>query len=378
MIMKNCLLLIIFSPLFIFCQSNNYSITIKVASKAIAVGDTIFITGNNNQFGMWQPDEVPLNKNGDFWERAFQFPANSNLEFKFTKGSWLFEALDENRKISENNYLTVTKDSILTFNIYYWNDGAAEIDFEGQITGNVVFHQNMKYKNLLPRDISVWLPPGYEENKTKRYPVLYMHDGQNIFDPSTSYTKIDWQIDEAADSLIRNGCITPIIVVGINNTKNRTAEYTPGPISKDYMEFIVSKLKPFIDNNYRTLPDRNNTAVGGSSAGGTISFMLLWEYNNIFSKAACFSPAFIVPEFNYVNKIKQSGIKKDFLLYLYNGGIGLEVQLQYGYDLLINKLENFGYKENVNFFSAIDSSAVHNEKAWAKQFPNMLKTLYGK
>ncbi len=91
---------------------------------------------------------------------------------------------------------------------------------EGQITGNVVYHQSIKGDGLQDRDLVVWLPPGYDTEPGQRYPVLYMHDGQNIFDPETSYAGVDWAIDEAVDGLIRAGTIEPMIVVGIYNSKD--------------------------------------------------------------------------------------------------------------------------------------------------------------
>ena len=145
-----------------------------------------------------------------------------------------------------------------------------------------------------------------------------------------------------------------------------------------YKKFIIKKLKPFIDKNYRTLTDRENTFVGGSSYGGTISFMLLWEYPNIFSKAACFSPAFVIEDFNYIEVVKQSDKRKDINLYIENGTIGVETQLQPGIDLMLQTLINKGYKEGDDIFVVIDSTAAHNESAWAKKVPQMLKILFGK
>jgi len=198
-----------------------------------------------------------------------------------------------------------------------------------------------------------------------------------LFDPKISNTNIDWQIDETADRLINTGEIEPMIVVGIYNTENRSAEYTPGETCNLYMKFIVEKLKPFIDKNYRTLTDRENTFVGGSSSGGTISFMLLWEYPHIFSKAACFSPAFVTRNFNYVNNVDDTEIAQNIELYIYNGGIGLEKQLQPGIDLMIKTLDDKGYREGQDYLLLIDERAEHNEAAWAKRVPQMLKILFG-
>jgi len=180
----------------------------------------VFITGNKPELGTWNPDKIPLNKmNDSTWSKIFEFRAGEVVEFKFTAGSWDEEALDEAGKVSGNIALKVSKDSVLVFCIDKW--GNSHLNFEGQITGNVRYHKNFPGRSVLSRDIIVWLPPGYDELSDKYYPVLYMQDGQNVFDPSTSSFGIDWQIDEVADSLIKTKSIKDIIIVGIYNTPFR-------------------------------------------------------------------------------------------------------------------------------------------------------------
>jgi predicted alpha/beta superfamily hydrolase len=254
-----------------------------------------------------------------------------------------------------------------------------EPGFQGQITGTVNYHPAVKANGLQERNLIVWLPPDYDQDPKKRYPVLYMHDGQNIFDPSTSFIGIDWQIDEAADSLIRAGEIPPVIIVGIFNTSDRTMEYTPGAKGQAYMDFVVNTVKPFIDSNYQTLTDRENTFVGGSSAGGIISFMLTWEYPEIFSKAICMSPAFRNPDgfnyqFNYVTTVQETqNPPENVFFYMDNGGIELDAMLQPGIDEMLLALDSKGYRLDRDFVFVKDDDATHNETAWAERFPNALK-----
>jgi predicted alpha/beta superfamily hydrolase len=241
----------------------------------------------------------------------------------------------------------------------------------------------LKGAGIEDRDLVVWLPPGYETDNSARYPVVYMHDGQNIFDPVTSSFGTDWSIDETADDLIKKKSIEPVIVVGIYNTSDRMKEYTPGDKGTAYMDFIVKTVKPLIDTTYRTKPDRKNTIIGGSSAGGTISFMLVWEHSDIFSKAICMSPAFRNPAgaggWNYVKVIQQSGNNpKDIFLYIDNGGLGLESQLQPGIDEMLTTLKSKGYKEGTDFVFVHDPTAKHFEADWAKRFPNALKVVLEK
>lgn len=365
--------------LFLSCtQKKLIEVKIKVYSENLAPSTQIYIAGNNTEFGNWQPNVVKLERKNNHWEKTFQFNFNTVIEFKFTKGSWDTQALNDDNEIPGNNSIIIKHDTTLTYTISNWDNGSENNKFNGQVTGTIEYHKQFSYDGLLPRDIIVWLPPGYNENNNEKYSVLYMHDGQNLFDPKTSFTKVDWQIDEAADSLIRKNEIEPIIIVGISNTAERYAEYTPGDTSQIYKKFVVNKLKPFIDSTYRTLPDRENTYVGGSSSGGTISFMLLWEYSNIFSKAACFSPAFVTKHFNYVEMIENKEVNTKFNLYIDNGGLGIDSLLQPGIDLMINLLKSKGYEDGKDFVFIIDKNAMHNESAWAKRVPKMLKILFAK
>jgi len=200
-----------------------------------------------------------------------------------------------------------------------------------------------------------------------------MHDGQNLFDPASSSFGVDWQVDETCDSLIRLQIMEPVIVVGMYNTPDRTAEYTPGIKGTAYMNFVVNTVKPFIDANYHTMQDPKHTLIGGSSAGGIISFMLAWEYPEVFSGAICMSPAFKIENIDYVKTVKAyQGEKKDLFFYIDNGGVGLELRLQPGIDEMIDALEQKGYNEGSDFIWIHDAGAKHSESAWALRLPKAL------
>lgn len=361
-------------------QNKNAEIKFVVYTKSILNGEEIFITGNNNQLGFWNPGVIKLERIDDStFTKVLIFPTNTNLEFKFTKGSWETEALREDEKAFKNFSLKVAGDSILTFKIPKWKMNQ-ESETWGQITGNVEYIFNLKtHIQLLPRDVIVWLPPGYYENTEQRYPVLYMHDGQNIIDPETSFLGIDWQIDEIADSLIKLNKIEPIIIVGVYNTTNRRTEYSENDTGYAYIDFLVSELKPMIDKRYRTKPERENTAVAGSSMGGLISFMAAWEKPEVFAKAACLSPAFKIGKYDFVdNVLSYEGKLKDIFFYIDNGGIGLEDSLQAGIDEMLTAIKNIGYQEGENFVWVKDKFAEHNESAWAERAHLFLKLFFGK
>jgi len=175
--------------------------------------------------------------------------------------------------------------------------------------GELVRYTDVTSKHVDPRNVTVWLPPGYAEG-TKRYAVLYMHDGQNLFEPETSYGGQEWGIDEAMLKLAAEGKIRDTIVVGVWNTPKRYLEYYPRaafdrmppatqatftsmtgspPISNAYLDFLVTELKPFIDTTYRTLPDRENTFIMGSSMGGLISTYAMIRHPDVFGGAGAVS-----------------------------------------------------------------------------------------
>lgn len=149
------------------------------------------------------------------------------------------------------------------------------------------------------RALRIYLPPSYQENKRKRYPVLYMHDGQNLFDAKTAAFGVEWGVDETINRLIAAGKMDEIIVVGIDNTQDRIPEYTPccdpkygGGRLDAYRKFIVDTVKPYVDRSYRTLPRREHSAIMGSSLGGIASVYIAQKEPHIFSKAGGVSSSF--------------------------------------------------------------------------------------
>ena len=368
-------------PLFIafnFCSNNNVNIKIQVIAVGLSAESKIYITGNDEQLGNWQPDLTELIKTDEGkWTKNFSFEKGKKIEFKFTRGSWETEALSSDGSIPPNYIFEVLNDTTINIKVNLWAD-QIERTIEGQITGTVKYHRNFQGNGIKPRDIIVWLPPGYVSDTNKNYPVLYMHDGQNIVDPTTSAFQVDWQLDEAADSLIHEGLIEPIIIVGIYNTSDRDQEYSEEPLGYAYMHFIVDSLKPFIDRNYRTLPDNQNTANGGASLGGLISFILTWEYSDVFSKVISFSPAFNIDQYNFVDNVTSyKGKKKIIDVYINNGDNELDSQLQPGVDEMLEALKNQGYIEGKDYYFFKDKNAQHGERYWAKSIWRALIILFG-
>ncbi len=216
------------------------------------------------------------------------------------------------------------------------------------------------------RNLRIYLPPGYEDDQRRRYPVLYMHDGQNLFDAGTAAFGVAWDVGTTMDRLIAGGAIEPAIVVGIDNTKDRMDEYTPccdpkhgGGKIDAYMAFIVDTVKPWADANLRTLPDREHTAIMGSSLGGLASVYIAQRHPEIFSKAGGMSASFWwndgafsknLPARQPVKFYIDAGSKKD----------GIEHTLKMRDAMLAQ-----GYKLNEDLYFYESPDGVHNEKSWA-------------
>lgn len=169
--------------------------------------------------------------------------------------------------------------------------------------GTIHNHPAFPARLVKPRDVQVYLPPGYELERSRRYPVLYLQDGQNVFE--TGDMGVGWLVNETADALIEADRIEPLIVVAVANTDARRDEYTPtaiewkvadGPISKGggkanlYGRFLIEELKPFIDRTYRTRPDAASTALGGASLGGLVSVWLALQHPGVFGSVLAVSP----------------------------------------------------------------------------------------
>jgi predicted alpha/beta superfamily hydrolase len=246
------------------------------------------------------------------------------------------------------------------------------------ITGRVDFYQNFKSIKLASRGVSVWLPPNYESDTVRHFPVLYLQDGQSIFDAETQQFKSDWRADETADSLICAGAIEPIIIVAVNATLNRFTEYTPAaPKGEAYMYFLTQELKPFIDRRYRTLPGREHTAAGGSSAGGLLAFAVAWEHDSIYSKVLSFSPSFELLFWDYTEIVKKDP-PKALKICFYHGGKGIEKDLQEGVDKMIQVLKEKGFKEGKDYIKLYGSEEQHFGPGWGRHFGSALKFLFDK
>ena len=260
------------------------------------------------------------------------------------------------------------------------------------LTGDIRVHKSFHSKILNnDRDILVYLPPSYESNKKERFSVLYLNDGQNLFDGATAFIPgQEWRVDETAQSLIAAGQIEPLIVVGIYNTgKDRISEYTPtedqkykmGGKADLYGRMLVEELKPFIDSTYQTRRDARHTGLGGSSLGGLVSLYLGLKYSNVFGKLAVVSPSVWFANKQILREVEAVQKKPDLRIWVDTGtkeGTTAEEAQQTVVDarLLKETLARKGWRlgEDLSYFE--DEGAEHNERAWAARMEPILKFLF--
>ncbi len=227
------------------------------------------------------------------------------------------------------------------------------------------------------RTVRLYLPPGYASS-TKRYPVLYMHDGQNLFDAATAYAG-EWGVDETLDTLAKAQGLE-LIVVGIDNGGDkRMTELNAWDNERfgkgegaQYMDFIVKVLKPQIDASYRTLAGRESTGIMGSSMGGLISQYAILQYPQVFSKAGIFSPAYW-PGMAVFDMTAKQRPAADARLALYMGG--MEGGAVADYERMLAQLKAQGHPA-ANTWSKLTPAAQHNEAAWRAEFGAAVQWLF--
>lgn len=267
-------------------------------------------------------------------------------------------------------------------------DPTARAADTGSLSGDVRRHAGFGSAHLGGnRDLWVYLPPGYEGSSRTRYPVLYMHDGNNLFDARTAFLGNEWHIDETAERLIRSGDLPPLIIVGVSNTPDRIDEYTwqPGTVGGKimggkgprYARMLVEEVKPFIDRTYRTRSDRANTGVMGSSLGGLVSLYLARHHGDTFGKIGAMSPSIWWSDRAVLEDLK--GLRGDDRIWLDMGSQEDDTPEDELADAraLNQKLLGFGYVSGRTLRYVEDQGAGHNEAAWARRAPDALRFLFG-
>ncbi|MCB9425419.1 MAG: alpha/beta hydrolase [Flavobacteriales bacterium] len=283
-----------------------------------------------------------------------------------------------------------------------------------EIKDKVLIIDDFSSEYVKSRTIEIYFPKEYNADLEKKYPVLYMMDGQNMFDERTAYGGIPWDLDESIRTGLNNGELQPFIVVAVASVEARFHEYFPQKALKhlsseemilmekarreradyksdfladNFLKFVVEEVKPFVDKNYRTKTDRANTAIAGSSMGGLISLYAICEYPEVFGQAACISthwPVLFDNDYSAPAESIRTYLKSHLpspashRIYFDHGTVTLD---QY-YEVHQKKVDQImiskGYKKDVNWVTKKFEMADHHELAWKKRSNVFLSFLYGK
>jgi predicted alpha/beta superfamily hydrolase len=338
-------------------------------------GEPVYLTGN---FNNWNPrdEKFRLRTNGAESGITIELPRGM-FEYKFTRGSWTeVEAANEGMA-TENRKINVGRDTNVLVQIDHWADHFPKKPKQSTANKNVQILDSAFFIPQLNRHRRIWiyLPDSYALTRRK-YPVVYMHDGQNVFDAATSFSG-EWGVDEALDSLGKE--VGESIVVAIDNGGDkRLNEYSPFDNPRygkgegaAYVDFIVQTLMPFINKHYRTKRSSRFNSIAGSSMGGLISFYAILKYPGKFGAAGVFSPAFwIVPQLKDYALSRAKKVKGK--IYFFAGQQESESMVP---DML-SVFEIMNQHSKADMKTVIRAEGRHSESTWRNEFPGFYKWLF--
>lgn len=366
-----CIILLLFLSLSAISQ-HNILLRVESLPSYHSSGNDIYLAGS---FNGWNPQDAKYKfqkdeKGNYFFDLKLD---NGTYEYKITRGGWDKVECRKNGAGIENRILKLSSDTVISLTIEEWADRFLTQPKKSTASKNVHIIDTAFVIPQLKRIRRVWiyLPEGYDKTSGNRYPVLYMHDGQNVFDDATAYAG-EWGVDEFLDSTKQKQAI--VVAVDHGGDK-RLVEYNPydndrfGKGEGDrYVDFLVNTLKPFIDKNFRTVKDKEHTFIAGSSMGGLISMYAVIKYPEVFGGAGVFSPAFWVGP-KIFDDIKAKGGKTTSAIYFYGGSLEGETMvpdMQKAYEEM-KKISKSKLKIVVN------ENGKHNEPTWRKEFPEFYK-----
>lgn len=331
--------------------------------------DAIFIAGS---FNNWDPGkkESQLGKDENGHHLIALLAPKGKHEYKITRGSWETVESGANGLALANRVVEVSGDTTIEISIEHWADHFPKAAKKSTANNRVKIISTNFFIPQLNRYRRVWvyLPQDYDGSK-KKYPVLYMHDGQNVFEDSTSFSG-EWGVDEALDTLEKHW--GGMIVVAVDNGgSKRMNEYAPYDMPRfgkgegdKYVDFLVKTLRPYINKQYRTKKCGKHNYIAGSSMGGLISFYALLKYPKKWGGAGIFSPAFwIVPQLK--EAVAERGKKVRGKVYFFAGQQESETMVP---DMLA-VFQSLHRRSKAKIISVIRSEGKHNEATWRREFP---------
>ena len=362
----------------------SFQVTVPATTPADA---TLHVAGNMNGWKPGDPQWQLRRQPDGTWSGQFSLEPGYALQFKLTRGSW--ETVEKDAKGGElpNRTVEVGPATTVRIQVACWRDQAPTPAVTHTVSGDLRLVEGFAMPQLATtRTLRILLPPGYETSG-RRYPVLYMHDAQNLFDVATAFAG-EWEVDETLAKLGASGALPPVIVVGIDHGGNdRLAEYSPyrddripNPKGDAYADFLAKTLKPWVDRTYRTQPEAAHTALAGSSLGGLISLHTVLRHPGIFGKVACFSSSFWVGGRQMLKAA--AAAKPDPALRLYldigdreSGAPADSRQVVQDTQEVARALQQRGIGPD-RLRVVVAPGDRHTENAWAARFPLALRWLF--
>lgn len=373
-------LILLFSLLSSFSWSQ-LTIVINEVPENTSENATLYFASSINQWTPNHPDySFMLNNNQEYILRIDSLIIGETIEFKITLGTWqLTEGTSEGLEI-ENRSLVYTKEDTVYMKIARWT-GSDDVVLATSAAPNVEVIFDEFYIPQLDRYRRIWiyLPPDYEIELEKNYALLYMHDGQNLFDNKTAFSG-EWKVDEKLNSLFEIGQEVPI-VVGIDNggvfrnneySIEDNEEYNIKGEGEEYLAFINETLHPYIESHYRTISDRESIGVMGSSLGGLISYYGVVYYPELFGLAGILSPAYWIDQ-----KLLSKTVKSDSTFRIIQIAGDMESPSMTSDIHKVDSLLSTNYT-NAIIKSEIIQGGKHNEQFWSDQFTQAVLFLYSK
>ena len=358
-------------------------VTIKITSfPANTPADaTIYFASNTNS---WSPNNSGYILQSDgLGNKQIVIPQGTGtVSFKFTRGSWATVEKDANgNEIADRTFTFSSQPQTINLTVLSWADLSGNAG-TSTAAANVQIMDASFYMPQLNRNRRIWLylPPDYNTT-SKHYPVLYMQDGQNLFDVTTSFSG-EWQVDETLNTLFSQGDYGAIVVGIDNGGVERLNEYSPwvnpsygGGDGDDYMAFIANTLKPYIDTNYRTKPEPAFNALIGSSMGAVISTYGAVEYPNLFKKVGSFSPAywFALSDMNAYINASTSNLADHKIYFV--AGQNESSTIVADVNSVKSNLQLKGLTA-LNTLTKFDSYGTHTESYWRGEFAAAYQWLF--
>lgn len=372
-------LLLIFCQLMILTEAQ-ITVIIDSVPPTTPEGDTIYIAGD---FQGWDPGhpEYVLDQleTGVYTITLDSLEEGQTYNYKFTRGSWETVEKGANGDEIENRTFLFGRDVVKNHTIQRWS--SLETTVKSTATWNVSFVDEEFYIPQFDRYRRIWiyLPPGYDSTQ-QAYPVIYMHDGQNLFDNKSSYGG-EWQVDETLNRLFSLGYRVPIVVGIENGGIKRIDELTPwinpeygGGQGDEYLAFIAKTLKPFIDRTYRTIPDPSATGLAGSSLGGLISFYGALKHPNTFGRCGALSPAYWFVLDSMISFIDTLQISSNVRIYQNSGSMEGEKNIQF-LRLIEDKITQ---QTPYSITTTLIEGGQHDEQTWRSDFDQAYLYLFGR